>query len=84
MPESSTHPIDTAGLRTSPVRLVRAIGGEGEGTVVRRGGEALAAPLGAEPVVLSGDYGGFAAHEWSPSNDPAAFARRFRALLDPV
>ena len=43
-----------------------------------RGGLALATALGVAPVVFPGDHGGFATHEWSPNNDPAAFA----AVLD--
>lgn len=72
---------DVEALRACPVRIVPAIGAEGEGTMARRGGEALAAALGVEPVVFPGDHGGFVAHEWSPSNDPAAFAKVLREVL---
>jgi hypothetical protein len=50
--------------------------------MARRGGEALAELLGLEPVVFPGDHGGFATNEWSPGNDPEAFAQRLRELLD--
>jgi hypothetical protein len=50
--------------------------------MARRGGEALAKLLGVEPVIFPGDHGGFAANEWSPDNDPAAFAATLRELLD--
>jgi pimeloyl-ACP methyl ester carboxylesterase len=73
---------DADALRATGVRIVPAIGAEGEGTMARRGGEALAALLGVEPVIFPGDHGGFAANEWSPGNDPAAFARKLREVLD--
>ena len=72
---------DAEALRATAVRIVPAIGAEGEGTMARRGGEALAELLGAEPVVFPGDHGGFAANEWSAGNDPKAFARRLCELL---
>jgi len=75
------HP-DADALRATGVRIVPAIGAVGEGTMARRGGEALAALLGVEPVVFPGDHGGFAASDWSPGNDPAAFARKLREVLD--
>jgi pimeloyl-ACP methyl ester carboxylesterase len=69
-------------LRGSSVRIVPAIGEAGEGSLARRGGEALAALLGVPPVVFPGDHGGFAANQWSPNNDPAAFARKLREVLE--
>ncbi len=69
-------------LRVSSVRLIPAIGALGEGGLARRGGQALAELLGVEPVIFPGDHGGFAANEWSPNNDPAAFAAKLRELLD--
>jgi len=73
---------DADALRAAGVRIVPAIGAEGEGTMARRGGEALAALLGIEPVIFPGDHGGFASNEWSPGNDPAAFASKLREVLD--
>lgn len=73
---------DATALRASPVRTVVAIGALGEGGMARRGGEAVARLLGVEPVIFPGDHGGFAANEWSPDNDPAAFAARLREVLD--
>ena len=72
---------DVAAVRASSVRIVPAIGAQGEGTMARRGGEALAAALGVDPVVFPGDHGGFAANQWSPGNDPAAFAAKLREVL---
>src|SRR4051794_40128449 len=68
-------------LRASPVRIVPAIGALGAGTLARRGGEAVARLLGVDPVVFPGDHGGFAANEWSPHNDPAAFAAKLLDVL---
>ncbi|MGH2370921.1 MAG: alpha/beta fold hydrolase, partial [Chloroflexota bacterium] len=73
---------DAEALRSSGVRIVPAIGAEGEGTLARRGGEAFARLLGTAPVVFPGDHGGFAANEWTPDNDPAAFAQKLREVLD--
>lgn len=72
---------DAEALRGSPVRIVPAIGEQGEGSLARRGGEALAALLGITPAVFPGDHGGFAANQWSPNNDPAAFAQKLRQVL---
>lgn len=72
---------DIAALRASSVRIVPATGAEGAGTMARRGGEALAAALGREPVIFPGDHGGFAANEWMPGNDPVAFAAKLREVL---
>ena len=72
---------DLAALRTCPVRIVPAVGAEGAGTMARRGGEALAAALGVDPVVFPGDHGGFTVSEWAPGNDPAAFAAALRGVL---
>lgn len=72
---------DLDALRRTSVRLLPAVGEQGPGTMPRRGGEALAAALGVAPVVFPGDHGGFAANEWSPDNDPAAFAARLREVL---
>ncbi|EWS80543.1 alpha/beta fold hydrolase [Brachybacterium phenoliresistens] len=73
---------DASRLLASGVRIVPAIGEQGEGTLARRGGEALADLLGVEPVVFPGDHGGFAASDWTPHNDPATFAARLREVLD--
>lgn len=73
---------DADQLSTCGVRIVPAVGEQGEGTLARRGGEALARLLGTAPVRFPGDHGGFMANEWSPHNDPAAFAARLREVLD--
>ncbi len=73
---------DVEALEASPVRVIPAIGAEGEGGMARRGGEALARLLGVEPVIFPGDHGGFTVSEWSPNNDPAAFAGKLRELIE--
>ena len=73
---------DEEAIQASPVRVVPAIGAEGEGGMARRGGEALARLLGVDPVIFPGDHGGFAASDWSPDNDPAAFAAKLREVFD--
>lgn len=72
---------DAEAIEASPVRVIPAIGAEGEGGMARRGGEALARLLGVEPVIFPGDHGGFTVSEWSPNNDPAAFAEKLRGLI---
>jgi pimeloyl-ACP methyl ester carboxylesterase len=75
------HP-DGAALRASGVRIVPAVGATSGGTMPHRGGEALAGLLGVAAVEFPGDHGGFVANEWSPHNDPSAFADRLREVLD--
>lgn len=73
---------DLAALRSSPVRIVPAVGIQGGGTLARRGGEALASQLGMDPVVFPGDHTGFSPGPMSPGNDPNAFATQLTDLLD--
>jgi pimeloyl-ACP methyl ester carboxylesterase len=73
---------DERALRASSVRVVPAVGALGAGGLAWRGGQAVARLLGVEPVVFPGDHGGFVANEWSPDNDPGAFAAKLRAVVD--
>ncbi|QSR28847.1 alpha/beta hydrolase [Nocardioides aromaticivorans] len=73
---------DVEALRASGVRIVPAVGAASTTEMPRRAGEALAALLGVEVVEFPGDHGGFVANEWSPGNDPAAFAARLKDVLD--
>lgn len=73
---------DAGALQRSGVRIVPAVGAEGEGEMARRGGEALARLLGVDPVVFPGGHGGFTRSDWSPDDDPAAFAAKLREVLD--
>ena len=77
-----TVPVYGEALRASGVRIVPAVGATTRGTMAHRGAEALAGLLGVQAVEFPGDHGGFVAHEWSPQNDPAAFADRLREILD--
>jgi len=72
---------DVDALRASGTRVVPAVSAQGEGTLAWRGGAAVAALLGVEPVTFPGDHGGFMVSEWSPHNDPAAFAETLRQVL---
>jgi pimeloyl-ACP methyl ester carboxylesterase len=76
-----TYDPDLEAVRAARVRIVPATGEAGAGTMARRGGEALAAALGVDPVLFPGDHGGFMVSDWSPGNDPAAFAARLREVL---
>jgi len=72
---------DADALRASGVRIVPAVSAEGEGTMAWRGGVAIAELLGLGTTTFPGDHGGFVANEWSPDNDPAAFATTLRGVL---
>ena len=72
---------DAGALHASGVRIVPAHGAEGEGTMARRGGEALARLLGIPAAAFPGDHGGFTVSPWSPQNDPTAFARKLKQVL---
>ena len=72
---------DVDALRASGIRIVPAVGALGAGGLARRGGEAVARLLGVEPAIFPGDHGGFAASQWSPGNDPAAFAAKLLEVL---
>lgn len=72
---------DVDALRSSGARIVPAVSAQGDGTLAWRGGAALAEALGLEAVTFPGDHGGFMVNEWSPANDPAAFAARLREVL---
>lgn len=72
---------DVEALRSSGVRIVPAVSADGEGTLAWRGGVAVAGALGVEAVTFPGDHGGFMVSEWSPDNDPAAFAKTLREVL---
>ncbi|MEZ0580498.1 alpha/beta fold hydrolase [Nocardioides sp. MH1] len=72
---------DGDALRASAVRIVPAVGASSGEGMPARGARALADLLGVEVVEFPGDHGGFMAHEWSPANDPAAFAARLKDVL---
>jgi pimeloyl-ACP methyl ester carboxylesterase len=65
---------DLARLTWVPARVVVGIGQDSAGELCDRASRALAAALGTEPAMFPGGHVGFA-------DDPAAFARRLRAVL---
>lgn len=75
------HRPDGEALRASGVRIVPAAGAASGPAMPRRAAEALAGLLGAEVVEFPGDHGGFAASDWSPTNDPGAFAAKLCEVL---
>jgi pimeloyl-ACP methyl ester carboxylesterase len=72
---------DMEGLRASTVRIVPAVGEASDGQIPARGAIGLAEALGLDVVAFPGDHGGFMRNEYSPDNDPAAFATRLREVL---
>ena len=68
-------------LRAESSRIVLAVGEETGQSITARTTLALAALLGEEAVVFPGGHGGFATENPDAPGDPAAFARRLRAVL---
>ncbi|PWK68453.1 alpha/beta hydrolase [Aminobacter sp. AP02] len=66
---------DVAALRAGEPRVVVGIGEETVGQITHRTSVALAAKLGAEPVVFPGGHGGFGSHS-------EGFARTLHQVLD--
>jgi pimeloyl-ACP methyl ester carboxylesterase len=73
---------DVAALRAASTRIVVAVGAESEGTLARRGGEAVADRLGLAPVVFPSGHGGFLGGEYGQQGEPEAFAQALRSVLD--
>jgi pimeloyl-ACP methyl ester carboxylesterase len=73
---------DVDALRASPTRIVLARGAASGQTMAARGGDAMAALLGAEPVVFPGSHGGFMGDEYGQPGEPDAFGSRLREVLD--
>ena len=67
---------DTTALKRSPARIVIGIGADSTGQACDHTSAALAATLGLDRTTFPGDHTGFVA-------DPAGFAARLRAILDP-
>lgn len=72
---------DLDALRASTVRIVPAVGADSHGEIAARGALGLAEALGLEATALPGDHGGFMRNEYSPDNDPEAFAKSLREVL---
>ena len=73
---------DLDALRAVATRIVVAVGAASGGELARRGGEALAAALGTDPVIFPSDHGGFLGGEYGQTGDPDAFAVKLREVLE--
>lgn len=73
---------DLEALRASRSRIVLARGEKSGQTMAARGADAVAAAIGAEPVVFPSDHGGFLGGEYGMTGEPEAFAQRLREVLD--
>lgn len=73
---------DVPALRAAPTRVVVAVGEQSEGELARRGGEAIAEPLGLTPTVFPGGHNGFLGGEYGQTGEPDAFAATLRRVLD--
>jgi pimeloyl-ACP methyl ester carboxylesterase len=80
---STTHyEPDFDALRAASTRIVIAAGVESEGTMARRGGEAVAERLGLPLTLFPSGHGGFMGGEYGqPPGEPEAFAARLRDVL---
>jgi pimeloyl-ACP methyl ester carboxylesterase len=73
---------DIDALKRASTTIVIAVG-EGSGEqLARRGGEAVAARLGLEPVIFPSDHGGFLGGEYGQTGDPDAFAAKLHEVVD--
>ena len=66
---------DFAALKSSPCRIVAAVGEDSKGQLAHNGGLGLAKVLGTDAVVFPGDHGGF-------DGRPAEFAAKLREVLE--
>jgi pimeloyl-ACP methyl ester carboxylesterase len=79
---STTHfEPDFDALRAAPTMILAAVGEDGEGTLARRGGEAVAQRLGTAPVVFPGGHDGFLGGEFGQTGKPDEFAAKLREVL---
>jgi pimeloyl-ACP methyl ester carboxylesterase len=72
---------DFDALRRASTRIVIGTGAESEGELAHRGGEAVAARLGATPVTFPSGHGGFLGGEQGQTGEPDAFAAKLREVL---
>lgn len=79
-PVSDYRP-DVAALRSSPARIVIAVGEETGDTYTARTARALAGLLGQEAVVFPSHHGGFLGGEFGYAGKPAEFAVKLREVL---
>jgi len=74
---------DFNALKAASTRIVIAAGTEGEGTLARRGAEAVADRLGTKAVTFPSGHNGFVGDEYGPqmAGEPEAFAAKLRDVL---
>ncbi|WP_430791615.1 alpha/beta fold hydrolase [Actinoplanes sp. G11-F43] len=72
---------DVAALSAASTRIVLAVGAESTDEVAHRGGRAVAALLGREPVVFPSNHSGFLGGEYGQHGDPVPFAAELRRVL---
>jgi len=73
---------DIEALRSSPTRIVVAVGEESMKVYTGRTAIALAAQLGQEATVFPSHHGGFMGGEFGYAGQPEAFAAKLREVLD--
>ncbi|GGG16189.1 hydrolase [Rhodococcoides trifolii] len=76
---------DIDALKSAPTQIVLAVGEESggpvDGEMAGRGGYAVAALLGAPPVVFPGAHQGFLGGEFGQTGKPTEFAAKLREVL---
>ena len=82
MISSTGYQPDIDALRRASTTIVVAVGADSGTQLARRGGEAVAARLGIEPVIFPSDHGGFLGGEYGQTGDPDAFAAKLHEVLD--
>jgi pimeloyl-ACP methyl ester carboxylesterase len=82
MISSTGYQPDIDALRRASTTIVVAVGADSGTQLARRGGEAVAARLGIEPVTFPSDHGGFLGGEYGQTGDPDAFAAKLHEVLD--
>ena len=77
------HRFDFDALKAASTRIVIAAGTEGEGTLARRGAEAVADRLGTKAGTFPSGHNGFVGDEYGPqmAGEPEAFAATLRDVL---
>ncbi len=72
---------DFDALKAASTRIVVGGGAESEGELAHRGGQAVAAALGTEPVTFPSHHGGFLGENPFMAGQPEAFAATLRETL---
>jgi pimeloyl-ACP methyl ester carboxylesterase len=78
----SSYRPDVAALAAAPTRVVIAVGEESLDTFSGRTAVATAELLGQQATVFRSHHGGFVGGEFGYADQPEAFARKLRAVLD--